>query len=215
MATVEIFGIAPSTYTRAVLMACQEKGVDHTLKVAPPHSPDINAIHPFGKVPAMRHGDVELCESKAIASYLDRSFPGPKLLPENPIDAALAEQWISLVSSVIDPVLVRTYLFQYVFPKGADGKPDRAAIDAVVPKMREHITLLEKAVAKTGHLAGESFSFADMNLMPILAYLTQFPESAQAIKDAKHLSAYFERHSARPSFKNTVPPMPGQQAAPR
>ena len=215
MATVEIFGIAPSTYTRAVLMACQEKGVDHTLKVAPPHSPDINAIHPFGKVPAMRHGDVELCESKAIASYLDRSFPGPKLLPENPIDAALAEQWISLVNSVIDPVLVRTYLFQYVFPKGADGKPDRAAIDAVVPKMREHITLLEKAVAKTGHLAGESFSFADMNLMPILAYLTQFPESAQAIKDAKHLSAYFERHSARPSFKNTVPPMPGQQAAPR
>jgi len=29
---------------------------------------EVFAIHPFGKMPVMRHGDVELFESKAIAT---------------------------------------------------------------------------------------------------------------------------------------------------
>jgi glutathione S-transferase len=36
----------------------------------------------------LRHGDFELCESKAIATYLDRSFPGPQLIPSAPRLAA-------------------------------------------------------------------------------------------------------------------------------
>jgi hypothetical protein len=30
------------------------------------------------------------------------------------------------------------------------------------------------------------------------------------LKKAKNLSAYYARHAERPSFKNTVPPPPGQ-----
>ena len=81
MATIEIIGIPGSTYVRAVRMACEEKGVPYELKPAMPHSPEILALHPFGKVPAMRHGDFELCESNAIATYIDRAFAGPPLFP--------------------------------------------------------------------------------------------------------------------------------------
>jgi glutathione S-transferase len=36
-----------------------------------------------------------------------------------------------------------------------------------------------------------------------------------ALAGAKHLSAYFERHSARPSFQRTMPPPPpARQAQP-
>jgi glutathione S-transferase len=65
---------------------------NYDLKHSTPHSPDVSAIHSFGKVPVMRHGDFELCESKAIATYLDLSFPGPKLIPTDPRRAALTEQ---------------------------------------------------------------------------------------------------------------------------
>jgi glutathione S-transferase len=65
---------------------------NYDLKHSTPHSPDVSAIHSFGKVPVMRHGDFELCESKAIATYLDLSFPGPKLIPTDPRHAALTEQ---------------------------------------------------------------------------------------------------------------------------
>jgi glutathione S-transferase len=49
-------------------MACEEKGVPYDLVPVPPHSPEVEAIHPLGKIPAMRHGDITLCESKAITS---------------------------------------------------------------------------------------------------------------------------------------------------
>jgi glutathione S-transferase len=206
MSRVEIIGFARSTYVRVVRMACEEKGIAYDLKEVPPRSPDVFAIHPFGKIPVMRHGDFELCESKAIATYLDRTFPGPALMPDDPRGAALAEQWISLVNGVIDTTLVRTYMFHYIFPKAADGKPDRAGIDAVVPAVRSQIGLLDNAVAKTGHLAGDRFTLADINVMPILYWLRHYPEGADAIAAAKHLAAYYDRHAARQSFRNTMPP---------
>ncbi len=213
MPKVELIGPAPSTYTRVARMVCEEKTIPYELKQMPPHSPDVDAIHPFGKVPVMRHGDFELCESKAIATYLDLSFPGPKLIPTEPRQAALTEQWVSLVNTKMDGTLVRTYLLNYIFPKGSDGKPDRKVIDAVVPAVKDEIDLLDRTVAKNGFLAGDSFTVADINVMPILAYLRNFPESGAAIAAAKSLSAYFDRLSARPSFQNTVPPPPPQQQA--
>jgi glutathione S-transferase len=44
-----------------------------------PHTPEVVAIHPFGKIPVMRHGDVTLAESRAICGYVDRAFDGPAL----------------------------------------------------------------------------------------------------------------------------------------
>ena len=73
------------------------------------------------------------------------------------------------------------------------------------PQVKHEIALLDRAVAKGGFLAGDSFTFADINLMPILAYLKNFPESGGAIAGAKSLSAYFDRLAARPSFVNTIP----------
>src|SRR5579862_4973115 len=193
MAKIEIIGFAPSTYVRVVRIVCEEKGIDYELKPAPPHSPEVMAIHPFGKIPVMRHGDFELCESKAIATYLDLSFPGPKLIPTEPRHAALTEQWVSLVNTRMDGTMVRTYLFAYIFPKTGDGKPDRQAIDAVTPALKEEIGLLDRAVAKGGYLAGDSLTFADINVMPILFYLKKFPESASAIATARPLAEYYER----------------------
>jgi glutathione S-transferase len=157
-------------------------------------------------MPVLRHGDFALCESKAIATYLDRSFAGPPLIPSEPRLAALTEQWVSLVNTVMDATLVRTYLLAYAFPRTADGKPDRAAIDAVLPAVRKQIAILDQAVAATGYLAGDRFSLADINLLPILYYIRQLPEGAEALAAAHHLADYYDTHAARPSFARTIPP---------
>jgi len=213
MPNVEIIGFAPSTYVRTARMVCEEKSIPYDLKPAAPHTPDVLAIHPFGKIPVMRHGDFELCESKAIATYLDLSFPGPKLIPTEPRHAALTEQWVSLVNTRMDSTLVRTYLFAYIFPKTADGQPDREAIDAVAPELEKELAVLDRAVAKGGYLAGDSFTFADINVMPILFYLKKFPEASAAIAAAKPLAEYYDRIAARPSFQNTTPPPPPPRRA--
>ena len=207
MTKPEIIGSARSTYTRAVRMVCVEKEIDYLLTETMLRSPELAAIHPLAKMPVLRHGEIELFESKAIATYLDRSFPGPQLIPSEPHLAALTEQWVSLVNTVMDRTLIRTYLFAYIAPKTADGKPDRAAIDAVMPMVREQLKILDRAVAATGYLAGDRFTFADINLLPILHRVGQAPEGAEALAAARHLSAYYDRHAARPSFASTMPPV--------
>ena len=206
MAIPEIIGSARSTYTQAVRMVCEEKAIEYVLTERPLQAPEISAIHPFGKMPVMRHGDLELFESKAIATYLDRSFPAPWVFPSDPRGAALTEQWVSLVNTVIDRTLIRTYLFAYIAPRTADGTPDRAAIDAVMPAVRGQIAVLDRAVARTGYLVGDQFTFADINLLPILHRVRQAPEGAETLALADHLARYYDRHAARPSFQRTQPP---------
>ena len=71
---IEIIGSTRSTYTRVVLLVCEEKGIEYVLTERLLNAPDLFAIHPLGKMPVLRHGDFVLFESKAIATYLDRSF---------------------------------------------------------------------------------------------------------------------------------------------
>lgn len=208
MAELEIIGAPQSNYVWAVRIAATEKGVPYKFTPLPPNTPEVSAIHPFGKIPVMRHGDFELFESKAICSYIDRAFDGPALMPADAKGAALAEQWISCVNTLIDPTCVRQYIVGYAFPGTADGSPNRAKIDPALPQMQKQLAVLDRAVAKTGHLVGDKLTLADINLFPIAFYLQRFPESREMMQAQKHLTAFVESMLARPSVKATAPPLP-------
>ena len=208
MPALEIIGAPQSNYVWAVRMACEEKGVPYDLKPMPPHTPEIAAIHPFGKIPVMRHGDLALCESKAIVTYIDRVFDGPKLIPDDPKLGAKTEQWISMGNVEFDKVFIRQYVVQYVFPK-EPGKPDMAAIGRAAHAMKKQVAVLDSAVA-SGHLVGDGLTYADINILPMLFYARRFEEGKEIIGGAKNLTAYMERHFARPSFQGSKPPAPGK-----
>jgi glutathione S-transferase len=212
MPELQIIGAPQSNYVCVVRIACHEKGVPYTLVPALPHSPEVDAIHPFGKIPVMRHGDVTLSESRAIGYYIDHAFEGPPLAPRDPVKGARTEEWISHVNTTIDPLLVRQYLVAHLFPGTPDGSPNRAAIDAALPKMEQHFAVLDRAIAKTGHLVGDTFSLADINLLPILHYMAKAPESSAMLRRYASLSSYTDRHLSRPSAREaTPPPFPGRQ----
>jgi len=205
MPALQIIGMPQSNYVWAVRMVCEEKGVPYEHKPVRPHTPDVDALHPFGKIPVMRHGDVTLCESKAIATYIDRVFDGPKVIPEEPKAAARVEQWVSLGNVEFDKLMIRQYVVGYAFPK-EPGKPDMTAIKAAAEKMKPQVDVLDRAVADTGYLAGDGFTFADINILPMLFYVNRFEEGKELLSGAKNLSAYMARHFDRPSFKKSAPP---------
>ena len=208
MAELEVIGAAQSNYVWVVRIAAAEKGVAYKFAPLSPHAPEVSAVHPFGKIPVRRHGELQLFESKAICSYIDRAFPGPALMPADPAGYALAEQWISFVNTVIDPTCVRQYIVGYAFPGTADGSPNRKAIDRALPSMEKQLPVLDKALAKTGHLVDDALTLADINLFPIAFYLQRFPESKALMQGQKHLTAFVESMLARSSVKATLPPPP-------
>jgi glutathione S-transferase len=112
------------------------------------------------------------------------------------------------------PTIPTGYLYAYTAPKTADGKPDREVIEAVMPELREQIGVLDRAVAKNGYLDDEQFTFADINLLPILYRVSQAPEGAETLATATHLASYYDQHTVRPSFKSTIPP-PAHRAGKR
>jgi glutathione S-transferase len=210
MPTLEVIGAPQSNFVRTVRIACVEKSVPYALNAIGPHTPEVDAINPFGKIPVMRHGDVALSETKAICTYIDLAFDGPPLIPRDPVGAAKTEQWISMVTTGFDLVFVRQYLVAYVFSGLPDGAPDRARIDAALPRMREMFGTLDRELGRRAYLAGAAFTLADMFLLPIVHYLNMTPESSEMLKASPNVMAWFQRVSARPSAIETVVPPPGR-----
>jgi hypothetical protein len=83
---LEIIGVPQSNYVWVVGIACHEKGVPYTLVPVVPHAPEVDAIHPLGKIPALRHGNITLAESRAICFYIDRVFSGTPLVSRDAVE---------------------------------------------------------------------------------------------------------------------------------
>jgi glutathione S-transferase len=205
MPELELIGAAPSNYVWMCRIALAEKGVAYRHTEVRPHTPEVDAIHPFGKIPVMRHGEVTLCESRAICSYIDNVFDGPKLAPSHPFAAAQVEQWVSIINTHIDPLWVRQYLRAHFFPNTPDGSPEQDTIEAALPKMAQQFATMDRAVAKTGHLVGDTFTLADLNVIPTLFYMGKKPESSALLQAMPDLEAYLDRHMARKSVQETIP----------
>lgn len=213
MPELQIIGTPHSNFTWTTRIACVEKGVPYGHLPLRPHTPEVRSINPFGLIPVMRHGDVELFEARAICTYIDRAFPGPSLVPSDPVKAALTDQWVSAVTTSVDRLLMRQYVLKHATPGTPDGKPDRAAIDAALSLMPKQFAMLDRAVSPTGHLVGDAFTLADAYLVPILFFMTKLPESAEMLAGAKNLRRYFDLHAGRPSLRQTAPP-PDYAASP-
>jgi glutathione S-transferase len=213
MAELQIIGAPQSNYVWVTRIACHEKGVPYTLVPVMPHTPEVDSVHPLGKIPAMRHGDVTLAESRAICFYIDHAFNGPPLVSRDAAEGARTEQWVSIVNTHFDVLVARPYVGAYFFPGTPDGKPNRAIIETALPKLDAQFAMLDRAVARTGHLVGNAFTLADMNVLPMLFYLQHLPESGAMLARNAALAAYYERQMARSSVKDAIPPpFPGRSS---
>ena len=86
---LEIVGFPVSNFVRSVRMVAEEKGVPYELVPERPHSDTVKGLNPTGKIPALRHDGLELCESLAIARYIEEAFDGARMIPEDPKNCLL------------------------------------------------------------------------------------------------------------------------------
>ena len=199
MPDLEIIGVPFSNYVRSVRMLCEEKGVPYKLNPVRPHTPDVTGINPVGQIPCMRHGDVALFESAAIATYIDKAFPGAKLIPEDALGAAKHTQWVSVVNVKVDRWIMREFVVPSVFFDKAKG-PDTAKINAALPEISKVCKVLDDALAKTGHLVGDKLTFADLNVLPMLTTLTNFPQGKEIVAKFPNVTKFVAAMTGRPSY---------------
>jgi glutathione S-transferase len=201
-----VLGDPRSTYVRSARMALEEKEIAYVLEPHAPHSAEIRAVHPFGKVPAFRFGDMPLFEASAIMRYVDEAFPGPALMPATPADRARVEQWISAINAYCYDAMVKRFVLQYVIPRGPDGKPDMAVIDAARADIAKQLGVFEKAYGARNYLVGEAVTLADILFAPIVFYLHNMSGGSELLAPFSNVRRAHDAIAARESFRRTMPP---------
>ena len=195
-----LLGDYRSTYVRSARMAFAEKGIACALETHPPHSPEILALNPFGRMPTYRCGEFTLYETSAIMRHLDETMPGPALTPRDPGERARAEQWISALNCYGYPAMVRNYVLQYVFPRGPDGQPDRATIEAAVPEIRKVLGAVDRAVDGRDFIVGDGVTLADILLLPMIEYVKVMPEGKELMTAFANLRRATDKLAQRPTY---------------
>ena len=156
---------------------------------------DHRAFQPFGQVPTLKHGEVELFESGAIALYIAQTWPG--LLPSGRTGAAKATEWVLAALNSVEP-----YIFELQMCVLFERDEPWSAMR--LPRVRENLLKrlkdLEAALGDRTWLDGETFTVGDLIMVAVLRQLKRSDLLAQAPR----LDAYVDRGMARPPFKRAV-----------
>ena len=198
MADIKIYGVSPSSFTRTARLACHEKGIDYEL--VPTFPGQMGALNPFQKIPAITHGDMTLFESTAILRYLDRTFPGPKLWPQESRQAALCDQWVSAVNDSLVNSALRFLANHFGFLP----VPQEMA-DMYLAKARDVVPVFDRQLGQSRYLVGDSATAADLFLAPIVYNFPAIPGLKEIGEAAPSLARWMRDISARPSMKATEP----------
>ncbi len=221
-----LYGAPQSTYVRTARMALEAKRATYVNESLLFGDPDQQAsmrvqsefvaepiamgseahrrLHPFCKIPILCHGDVVLCETLAIATYVDQVFPGQRLQPESPVEKAYMLQWIS---HCVDYVYT-AFITQVRNPTDTALVPELTAdvyVPFAKPSLPYALSVIDSALAERAFLAGAEVSIADYFVFPITYYIAQSPQGQSSIDALANLSAWYKRLSESPEAKATEP----------
>jgi glutathione S-transferase len=155
--------------------------------------PEHVARQPFGQVPVLADGKVELFESGAILLYLGEQ--DERLLPREPEAHWRALTWLFAGFSSVEPAVMQ-YVWIGAFNAGTDwsaaAKPD--ALQFVGQRVKR----LSDALAGQEWLAG-AFSIADIVMVTVLRNL-----SDHVLGEHPGVLEYRQRGEARPAFQRAL-----------
>ncbi len=187
MTTIHLYGFAGSTYVRSAMIACEQLGLDWDLKPLEFGQASHLALHPFGKMPALQHGSVDLYETAAILSYLNDLAEGAPLIPTEPLARARMWQLISICIDYAYPALVK-----------ATFADDTSQIDTE-PADR-CLAAIETLVKSGACLTGDRLSLADLVFEPMLThYLKTIPGGEKHLEGRPGVTRWYRDVQKQPA----------------
>jgi glutathione S-transferase len=144
-------------------MTLEELGAPYELKtvnfaIAEHKSPEFLERQPFGQVPVFYDDDFKVFESRAIARYIADVTNGPiELLPKDPKQRALVEQWISVETSNYVP---EKLVGELVFKKWRGLEVDEKVVEEYKKKLPGLFSILNKALEGKNYLVGDRLTLA-------------------------------------------------------
>jgi glutathione S-transferase len=207
MSQFTLYGVPASPYVRAAAMGLTEKGVSFRMCALGPMESRSAAYltrNPFGKVPALVHGEFQLYETQAILRYLDRIIPEPSLTPRDPRAEARMNQLCGIMDCYVMPYISMGITFDRLVAPMLGMPVDEAKVEASIPRAQVCVAEIARILGNNPFLTGERLSIADLLLAPHLSFFSATLESEPILKPHQGLNAWLNRMTARPSFQNAT-----------
>lgn len=178
-----VYGFPRSTYVNIVRLVLTHKDVPYVFQDLEPvmGKPEHLALHPFNRVPILKHGDFTVYETSAIVAYVDEAFEGARLTPKDVRARARMNQWIGAVNSYYYPYMIYHVTHErLVFPELGIAS-DEAVVAHALPKVELALGVVERELAHGGpYLLGDELSLADFFLLPS-TFAFSFTEESKAM----------------------------------
>ncbi|UFW46498.1 MULTISPECIES: glutathione S-transferase family protein [Bradyrhizobium] len=164
-----VYGFPRSTFVNIVRLILTHKGVAYQFRDLEPvmGKADHLELHPFNRVPILKHDDLTVYETSAIATYLDEAFGGVSLTPKDLKARARMNQWISAVNNYYYPYMIYHVTHErLVFPELGIASGEKVVAHAL-PKVETALSVAERQLAHgKDFLLGGELSIADFYLLP-------------------------------------------------
>jgi glutathione S-transferase len=166
--------------------ACEEAGLAYAVRTIPFDDRETNhlARQPFGQVPYLDDGGLELFESGAGLLHLARK--DDKLMPRDPLGEAQTLQWTIAALNSIEMVTVPWWFLKM------SGDEDNQLTGWVGARLGQ----IENILRAQEWLAAGRFTVADLLMADVLRVPT-----VRAFGDRPATDAYVDRVTDRPAFK--------------
>lgn len=166
--------------------ACEEAGLPYAVRTIPFDGRETNhlARQPFGQVPFLSDGELEIFESGAGLLHLARK--SERLMPRDPAGEAETLQWTIAALNSIEMVTVPWWFLNIC------GDED----NGLTGWMGQRLGHLERILREREWLAAHRFTVADLLMADVLRVA-----KVRAFGDRPATEAYVTRMTDRPSFK--------------
>lgn len=166
--------------------ACEEAGLPYVVRTVAFDGRETNhlADQPFGQVPFLKDGDVEIFESGAGLLYLARK--SDTLMPRDPVGEAETLQWTIAALNSIEMVTV-PWWFLKLYGDAHNG---------LTEWMGQRLDHMERIFGEREWLAGARFTVADLVMADTLRIT-----DVRAVGNRPATEAYVTRVTGRAAFK--------------
>ena len=198
---LKILGRTNSSNVQKVLWACDELELSYQREdiggdFGGTQESKYLAMNPNGLVPTMIDNGNVLWESNAIIRYLCENHAPNLLLPEDPWQVALAQQWMDWQQTVLAPAIRPVFWGLVRTPEDERNVDEIAAGQA---QTASAMTILDHHLSQNTFVAGSSLSFGDIPV-GIMAY-RWFQLDIERI-ELPHLARWYQSLADRKAYRD-------------
>ncbi len=187
--------------SQRVLWLLEELELDYEI-VQHTRNPETNlapesllAVHPLGKSPLIRDGDVTVIESGAILEYIVRRYGKGRLAPaEASPDFVRYLQWMHYAEGSAMLPLMMTLYFRRLGDAGAPLEP------RITSESERHIGFLDRELGEAPFFVGQELTAADVQL----SFPIQLARMLYGMDKYPNLAAFLDRIHARPAYRRAL-----------